>query len=256
MAEEKATILFQYFPENRVRLADKVGGDACFLLGQGDARLAPSLHTFEEIGHIPAKEAHDLHTFQILCHLLRRISMDHIPIPGGNDGHLGDGKILVELIQCGGGSCTPCGHDGRCRFQPEGINASTGGGIEGPIQNGFFVAMSLVIAIALVDAFYILLASLGASKLLGNEKVEKVVKIVGAIVLMIFGLNIILNVFGINIIPSFISSHSAMNHAHGQSLLAAGMAPTEAPIQVKGHPGQVAHVLQQGKKGEEDGHGR
>ena len=61
--------------------------------------------------------------------------------------------------------------------------------------------MSLVIAIALVDAFYILLASLGASKLLGNEKVEKVVKIVGAIVLMIFGLNIILNVFGINIIP-------------------------------------------------------
>ena len=47
-----------------------------------------------------------------------------------------------------------------------------------------------------------------------------------------------------------------MNHAHGQSLLAAGMAPTEAPIQVKGHPGQVAHVLQQGKKGEEDGHGR
>ena len=68
-------------------------------------------------------------------------------------------------------------------------------------NTGFFVAMSLVIAIALVDAFYILLASLGASKLLGNEKVEKVVKIVGAIVLMIFGLNIILNVFGINIIP-------------------------------------------------------
>ena len=42
-------------------------------------------------------------------------------------------------------------------------------------NTGFFVAMSLVIAIALVDAFYILLASLGASKLLGKEKVEKVV---------------------------------------------------------------------------------
>ena len=68
-------------------------------------------------------------------------------------------------------------------------------------NTGFLVAMSLVIAIALVDAFYILLASLGASKLLGNKEVEKVVKIVGAIVLMIFGLNIILNVFGINIIP-------------------------------------------------------
>ena len=66
---------------------------------------------------------------------------------------------------------------------------------------GFLVALSLVIAIALVDAFYILLASLGASKLLENKKVEKTVKILGTIVLMIFGLNIILNVFGINIIP-------------------------------------------------------
>ena len=68
-------------------------------------------------------------------------------------------------------------------------------------NTGFLVALSLVIAIALVDAFYILLASLGVSKILGNEKIEKVVKILGAIVLMIFGLNIILNVFNINIIP-------------------------------------------------------
>lgn len=68
-------------------------------------------------------------------------------------------------------------------------------------NTGFLVAMSLVAAIALVDAFYILLASLGASKLLSNKKVERFVKIVGAIVLMLFGLNIILNIFGINIIP-------------------------------------------------------
>lgn len=66
---------------------------------------------------------------------------------------------------------------------------------------GFLAALSLVLAIALVDAFYILLASLGASELLGKEKVEKIVKITGAIVLMIFGLNIVLNVFDINIIP-------------------------------------------------------
>lgn len=68
-------------------------------------------------------------------------------------------------------------------------------------NTGFLVALSLVIAIALVDAFYILLASLGASKLLGNKKVEKIVKIIGSLVLILFGLNIILNVFGINIIP-------------------------------------------------------
>lgn len=68
-------------------------------------------------------------------------------------------------------------------------------------NSGFLVALSLVIAIALVDAFYILLASLGASKILGKESIRNTVKVIGSLVLMIFGINIILNVFGINIIP-------------------------------------------------------
>ena len=65
---------------------------------------------------------------------------------------------------------------------------------------GLLVALSLVIAIALVDAFYITLAGFGASKLLNNEKIKKVFKVIGSLVLIIFGLNIILNVFNINII--------------------------------------------------------
>lgn len=68
-------------------------------------------------------------------------------------------------------------------------------------NNGFLVAMSLVLAIALVDAFYILLAGLGVSKLLDNKRMKKIFKIVGSLVLIIFGINIILNVFRINIIP-------------------------------------------------------
>ena len=66
---------------------------------------------------------------------------------------------------------------------------------------GFFVALSLVLAIAIVDAFYITLAGLGVSKLLEKEKVKKIFKIIGSAVLIIFGINIILNVFNINIIP-------------------------------------------------------
>lgn len=66
---------------------------------------------------------------------------------------------------------------------------------------GFFSAMTLVLAIASVDAFYILLASLGASKLLEKENVKNVFKILGSIILVVFGLNIILNIWGINIIP-------------------------------------------------------
>ena len=53
---------------------------------------------------------------------------------------------------------------------------------------GLLVAMSLVLAIALVDAFYITLASVGVSKLLEKERVKKVFKLIGAIVLIIFGI--------------------------------------------------------------------
>ena len=65
----------------------------------------------------------------------------------------------------------------------------------------FLVALSLVLAIALVDAFYILLAGLGVSKLIEKKNVKAIFKIVGSLVLVIFGLNIILNVFNINLIP-------------------------------------------------------
>lgn len=66
---------------------------------------------------------------------------------------------------------------------------------------GLFVALSLVFAIALVDAFYITLASVGVSKILEKDSIKKIFKIIGSIVLVLFGINIILNVFGINIIP-------------------------------------------------------
>ena len=66
---------------------------------------------------------------------------------------------------------------------------------------GFWVAMSLVLAVALVDAFYIALASAGVSRIMEKEGVRKVFKVVGALVLILFGLNIILGVFGVNLIP-------------------------------------------------------
>lgn len=66
---------------------------------------------------------------------------------------------------------------------------------------GFLVAITLVLAIALVDAFYIILASLGVCKILDKPKIKKAFKITGSLVLIIFGANIILNVFNINIIP-------------------------------------------------------
>lgn len=75
----------------------------------------------------------------------------------------------------------------------------------------FLVALSLVLAIALVDAFYILLAALGVSKLLENKKVKVLFKITGSLVLILFGLNIILGVFNINIIPGLNLKPSSTN---------------------------------------------
>ena len=66
---------------------------------------------------------------------------------------------------------------------------------------GLLPALSLVLAIALVDAFYIALAALGAGKLLANRKADKAVRIVGGCVLVLFGLHIALAAFGISLLP-------------------------------------------------------
>lgn len=66
---------------------------------------------------------------------------------------------------------------------------------------GLLTALSLVIAIALVDLFYITLAGIGANKLLDGPKCKKILATVGGLVLVLFGINLILNVFGINLIP-------------------------------------------------------
>ena len=63
------------------------------------------------------------------------------------------------------------------------------------------MAFTLVLAIALVDAFYIVLAALGASKLLEKESVKRIVRFIGAAILILFGLNIALGVFGVSLIP-------------------------------------------------------
>ena len=66
---------------------------------------------------------------------------------------------------------------------------------------GFWVAFSLVLSITLVDAFYIVLAALGASRLLEKPAVKKAFRYIGGGVLVLFGLNTLLGAFGISLIP-------------------------------------------------------
>ena len=66
---------------------------------------------------------------------------------------------------------------------------------------GFPHAMAFVLAVTLVDAFYIALAALGISRLLENENRKKAFRLIGGFVLIAFGAGIALSVFGIDILP-------------------------------------------------------
>ena len=66
---------------------------------------------------------------------------------------------------------------------------------------GFWVAFSLVLAITLVDGVYIILAALGASKLLEKPAVKKAFRYIGGAVLILFGLNTLLGAFGKSLLP-------------------------------------------------------
>ena len=68
-------------------------------------------------------------------------------------------------------------------------------------NSGFFPAFFLVLAVALVDAFYIALAALGAGRLLEKERAKKLVPLLGGAVLLLFGANIALSAFGRSFIP-------------------------------------------------------
>ena len=87
-------------------------------------------------------------------------------------------------------------------------------------NRGFINTIPVILVIAFVDAFYITIASLGVSKILKNSKWLGVMKIVGSIVLIIFGTSTILNEFGLNLIPS-LSIESGSSSLIMQTLLLA-----------------------------------
>ncbi len=68
---------------------------------------------------------------------------------------------------------------------------------------GFLVALSLVLAIGLIDGLYITLSGLGIAAIINQEKTKSAVKIFGCLVLLWFGTSTITGAFGINLLPDF-----------------------------------------------------
>lgn len=67
--------------------------------------------------------------------------------------------------------------------------------------SGFVMGLTLVASIALIDAFFIVISGFGVAAVIDKEKVKAAIRIIGSVVLIAFGANIVSDVFGFSIIP-------------------------------------------------------
>lgn len=79
------------------------------------------------------------------------------------------------------------------------------------VKEPFFMAFLGVLGVVLADAIYIILAILGISSFIKNERIQKRFNILGALIVTIFGVELFLGYFGISILPKlniFQNAHS------------------------------------------------
>jgi len=69
------------------------------------------------------------------------------------------------------------------------------------IQYGYISSLAFMSGEILIDVLYMFLASIGVSKLLQKTQLQIFMKIFGALILFIFGINMITSVFGLSIFP-------------------------------------------------------
>lgn len=86
--------------------------------------------------------------------------------------------------------------------------------------HGLFMGVVLVIAIAIVDAIYIMLSGLGVAAIVNKKSVRTMVKILGCIILVLFGANAIFSTMQVSILPEVhIFSHNSQGNIFIQGLL-------------------------------------
>ncbi|GHT01889.1 amino acid transporter [Synergistales bacterium] len=66
---------------------------------------------------------------------------------------------------------------------------------------GFSAGALMALAVTLVDGLYIFLAAIGVAVFLQSERVKKTVRVVGSVVLILFGLDIITGALGVSLLP-------------------------------------------------------
>lgn len=84
---------------------------------------------------------------------------------------------------------------------------------------GFTYALTVVLAIAIIDALYIALSCVGVAAIINNERIKITIKLIGCIVLILFGLNTISSAFDY----SFLADINLFSSVSSKSLFIQGL---------------------------------
>jgi threonine/homoserine/homoserine lactone efflux protein len=84
---------------------------------------------------------------------------------------------------------------------------------------GLLFGLSIVLAITIIDALYISLSGLGVAAIINKERIKYVIKILGCVILVIFGANTIAGVFEFKLLPSI----SLFNNVNSQNTFVQGL---------------------------------
>lgn len=84
---------------------------------------------------------------------------------------------------------------------------------------GFIYGLHLILAIALVDALYIALSCVGVAAIINRAKVKAAIKLVGCLVLVLFGANTISGVFDLSFLPNI----ALFSNASSENLFVQGL---------------------------------
>ncbi len=84
---------------------------------------------------------------------------------------------------------------------------------------GFWGGLSLTLAIAFIDLLFITLSGVGVGAIIDKDNVKKAIKFFGAIVLMVFGSNMIANAFHFSLLPDI----HLFTEVNGKSIFVQGL---------------------------------
>ena len=78
--------------------------------------LLACFNAFQKPSHIFSETAHHLKPLQIFLYLRRVLTVHHIPVLSGDDGHGGNGEIFVQYVEGSAGTSSSAGKDGASRL--------------------------------------------------------------------------------------------------------------------------------------------